>query len=952
MNRLCYRLVFNRLRGRLVPVGESAKSCTRNSGSEGASQGAAGVSTAIVGLLRLKPLPVLFSLVFSMVAAPVWSQIVADPKAPANQRPTIVSFWADGRPQVNIQTPSAAGVSRNTYSQFDVQKEGVKLNNLRAWNPWLAKGEAKVILNEVNSTKASYLGGPIEVMGTQADVIIANPAGIVLNGAHFRGMPRLTLTTGVPVVSGGRVEAIDVRRGAVEVTAWSTGNYDGYTEILSRSVKLGGSLSVGGPGSLSVTTGTQRVNYADGQLTAISGTGAAPQYAIDVAVPGSMYGGQISVLATELGVGVRNAGKIEVHPNSGQLILTADGRLENSGTIGGAVVSLATVQGDIANTGTMTGNQLLLTSAGKDLILGSTSNLSTDRSISNTRYILSAKQDVSFQPKAVVGGSVAISAGGNLNLASGSGLETKGVLQLNADGQLGATNANLKSLDSDLILLAGGGMTLAGSALSGKTVHAETGKVFADSSANITLNNTRVTTVDQLAVIATGNLILSNPASNVLQSGTSMYFAAAGDINLGTESRFSAGGHISAVAGGTLTSPGAAGASSSQAKKNDLAAKGDIRLSGDRVVLAGSSLTAQGDIVVTANQRDLTVSGRENTDKTRDPAQFSAGGKISLSSLDSNLDVALHATAKEINILSNGSAVLKDAGRVDGKTLVATGDVVFGSVKSDALVSVIGADIQAGGTAYLFGSGLTQLIASTAQPGVVSRQASVNGNKVSIEGKSINANARLSSKQDLSLIASGGGVELSSSSTMATRLSAGGGMQLAATGNVTLGSVLADAAKSISVTSDRFVKMTSSNLAAKQILGVSSATGQEHNSGVYQAGAVFVYNKQNGLALNNTRITTTGITSGEQAALSGQLVVESGGALALASNTVLGANSDLSLIAGQGDIVLRPGGMASVNSITTNQLSAGRDLTIVARNGKLDLLGEAGLKGAVRCPRF
>ncbi|WP_166310273.1 filamentous hemagglutinin N-terminal domain-containing protein [Photorhabdus cinerea] len=34
-----------------------------------------------------------------------------------------------GTPQVNIQTPSATGVSHNAYRQFDVDKHGVILNN-------------------------------------------------------------------------------------------------------------------------------------------------------------------------------------------------------------------------------------------------------------------------------------------------------------------------------------------------------------------------------------------------------------------------------------------------------------------------------------------------------------------------------------------------------------------------------------------------------------------------------------------------------------------------------------------------------------------------------------------------------------------------------------------------------------------------------------------------------
>ncbi|MFX5602968.1 hypothetical protein ABTD90_20690, partial [Acinetobacter baumannii] len=46
------------------------------------------------------------------------ARIISDPNAPGRERPTMVTA-PNGVPMVNITTPSAAGVSRNRYSQFD-----------------------------------------------------------------------------------------------------------------------------------------------------------------------------------------------------------------------------------------------------------------------------------------------------------------------------------------------------------------------------------------------------------------------------------------------------------------------------------------------------------------------------------------------------------------------------------------------------------------------------------------------------------------------------------------------------------------------------------------------------------------------------------------------------------------------------------------------------------------
>jgi filamentous hemagglutinin len=339
MNKLRYRIVFNKTRGMCMAVQERARSRTKGPG-----QGV--VDCSVPSAMRLPALRRMSFLLAIGLGCPLLTgtalgQIVADPKAPGQQQATVLNA-ANGVLQVNIQTPSAAGVSRNVYSQFDVPKSGAVLNNSRSnvqtqlggWlqgNPWLSKGTARVILNEVNSSDPSRLQGYIEVAGDRAETIIANPAGIVVDGGGFINVSRATLTTGSPTIEDGFLKGYSVERGQIVI---QSGGLDAsttdYTALIARSLQVNARLWAQ---RLNVITGTNQVEETtQAKVThTLQASDAPPLFAVDVARLGGMYANQIYLLGTEAGVGVRNAG--EIGAAAGDLIVTANGRLENTGTL-------------------------------------------------------------------------------------------------------------------------------------------------------------------------------------------------------------------------------------------------------------------------------------------------------------------------------------------------------------------------------------------------------------------------------------------------------------------------------------------------------------------------------------------------------------------------------------------------------------------------------------------
>ncbi|QTD65189.1 HNH endonuclease [Acinetobacter towneri] len=354
MNKNRYRVIYSQARGVFVAVAEIVKSRTKATG-QNHSNAIPTLDISEASVYTYKKLNPLNFAVISLLGAVVYSmplesiantQIIADKTAPTSQQATILNS-SNGITQVNIQTPSAGGVSRNTYSQFDVGVEGAILNNSRnnvqtqlgGWvqgNPWLAKGEAKVILNEVNSSNPSQLKGYLEVAGKSAQVVIANPSGLVCDGCGVINADRFTLSTGQAVVNQGYLESFRVREGQVTLEGKGlNGSLTPYTDIYTRALNVNAGLYAN---NLNVALGQNDINVKDQTTPQINAASSnlntnpnKPNFTLDVGQLGGMYAGKIFLVGTENGLGVRNAGSINA--TTGQMTLNAHGDLINTGNI-------------------------------------------------------------------------------------------------------------------------------------------------------------------------------------------------------------------------------------------------------------------------------------------------------------------------------------------------------------------------------------------------------------------------------------------------------------------------------------------------------------------------------------------------------------------------------------------------------------------------------------------
>ncbi|HDQ0502888.1 TPA: filamentous hemagglutinin N-terminal domain-containing protein, partial [Escherichia coli] len=378
---------------------------------------------------------------------------------------------ANGVPVVNIATPNGAGISHNRFTDYNVGKEGLILNNatgklnptqlggLIQNNPNLkAGGEAKGIINEVTGGKRSLLQGYTEVAGKAANVMVANPYGITCDGCGFINTPHATLTTGKPVMNAdGSLQALEVTEGSITINgAGLDGTRSDAVSIIARATEVNAALHAK---DLTVTAGANRVT-ADGRVSALKGEGDVPKVAVDTGALGGMYARRIHLTSTESGVGV-NLGNL--YAREGDIILSSSGKLVLKNSLAGG------------NT-TVTGTDVSLSGdnkAGGNLSVTGTTGLTLNQSrlVTDKNLVLSSSGQIVQNGGELTAGQNAMLSAQHLNQTSGTVNAAENVTLTTTDD----TTLKGRSIAGKTLTVSSGSLNNGGTLVAGRDATVKTG---------------------------------------------------------------------------------------------------------------------------------------------------------------------------------------------------------------------------------------------------------------------------------------------------------------------------------------------------------------------------------------------------------------------------------------------------------------------------------------------
>lgn len=750
MNKNAFKLIFSKVHAMLIAVGETARGYNHNTSShelnpnkiknssttshsayqssQAFEQSKTVKLTTLVLSLWTALTPILPSVLYSQTAH-AQSQIQHHAGGDPNYRPTLLR--SDNHiPIVNIRTINDNGVSRNQFGQFDIDEKGVVLNNARFatdsqlagridGNMWLLSGEARTIVNEIFSQNPTKLNGKIEVAGQTANVIIASPSGLTINGGGFINANNSVLTTGAIDYHNGVPVGVQVDKGAIQVLdkglSYQFNGKDApyFAQLLSQTANIHGKITGGEQTFVQVVTGQNAV----GLSKAVNSTDIKPKsqnapsgdhqrVSVDIGQLGQVYAGGIHIVSTADGMGVKQAGQLKAHHI---IHLQADGKIVNSGhvetTSDNSQILIKNVETghDIVNTGHIHSKKDVLLVSANDIQNQKTGKILGDKQTAliaqndirfdkidyqktDTKLVLQAGHDIQSQERVEIDttGDISVKAGGSLNL-TGAHLQSRNNNLPKVDqGQLNE-HRNIEIISQDLTLKESHIANQAGTVFIGaKNLTADHNTIHSNSHQSVENKNTNVNIVaDSLSL--THNEIKTNGHVNL-----------ASNHDLNTQNN-----HIQAT---TLSMASTANITS---QNNNIKTSEQLSIaSGQNVSLNNNQIYA-GSLTARSEQGQLTITDSQiHSDshlylqaKTQQSSnnQLTAQDSISIHSQDMNrlTDTQIKA-GKHLAISSKTADVVIDNRNQSGASIEVGGLI---SVQADQAVNLHQSTIQGGAIA-------------------------------------------------------------------------------------------------------------------------------------------------------------------------------------------------------------------------------------------------------------
>src|SRR5450830_1601615 len=722
---------------------------------------------------------------------------IADPRAPIVFAPTITQT-STGIPVVNIAAPNANGISVNQYQSFDVGSSGLVLNNsLVGGTPFLggtvgansnlAGHAASMIVNQVLSTgNASSLIGTLEVFGSPATIVISNPNGVSVNGLSLINASNLVLSTGTvqfltapggtsTSFSNAGALAYNVTSGAISVSgpAGVNGPGTGINASVGNIDLIGQTISLAAPvnanvrvnliagnqlvSSVSVdSTGTTYATSSNGSSNTSSAiaNGSNNNVAIDASQYGTINSGQIYIVSTAAGMGVRNLGTLAA--TAGNVSLSANGDVTVGTTAANQNLTISNT-GNTTITGTGFANEAITISSGGDLTASGSLSAVTGLSLSATGDLTAAAIAANNNAILSAGGNLTVgsASAASLNLTATSGsvtvnnaLTVAGAIQasagqdvtVNGSVQGGSTvnlsaarnatiNGSVSGVGTTDISAQTGAVQIAGSVSGGSTVAVNGGS-------NVNISGA-VSAVSDLSLVAgTGNLTATGSVGTggnltasaagslstaaVTSVGSATLTATSGSATLG--GAVLSGGDLSVTAGGNAQLQGnvqSLGKLTVNATGN-LSATGTVASAGNATLNAGQTLTLGGQATFTGN---ATLTGNNITTQG-----MAVGGNLSATA-QNTLDVS---AGQLTTSLSNSSPVLQ----VNGNASLSGANVTTANMVIGGAYSATGStSLSTGGTAVMQGNAtLTGGTISNVGEQIVTGTLTANGSALSNSG--------------------------------------------------------------------------------------------------------------------------------------------------------------------------------------------------------------------------